>query len=163
MRIRAFRSVSLLAGVALSVAGLGAVSGCGSHKEAAGGDTDGLADRAQKVAAAWDGSAAAAAWRAGYYPMGETVQLPRGGLRSQSDKQAYESRNFILRGELPSTGPKDGRVTWTKDDSLARPLVDADESYRALADTHIGGQPHLTVTGAKLGKMTLPTRERIRL
>lgn len=157
MRIRASRSVSLLAGVTLSAVGLAAVSGCGSQKAAVGGDTDVLADRARQVAAAWDGSAAAAAWRAGYYPMGEAIQLPRGGLRSQDDKQAYENQNFVLRGELPSTGPKDGQVTWAGGDSRTRPLMGADVSYKTLAGAHASGEPHLTVTGAKLGEMTMAT------
>lgn len=157
MRIRVSSSLSLRFGVALSAVGLAAVSSCASQKAAAGGDTDALADRARQVAAAWDGSDAAAAWRAGYYPMGEVVQLPRGGLRSQADKQAYENQSFVLRGELPSTGPKDGQVTWTGDESVTLPLVGADESYKALAGARIDGEPHLTVTGAKLGKMTMAT------
>ncbi|MFG2559147.1 hypothetical protein [Streptomyces sp. NPDC048496] len=157
MRIRASRSASLLAGVILSAVGLAAVSGCGSRQAAAGGDAEVLTDRARQVAAAWDGSTAAAAWRAGYYPMGETVQLPRGGLRSQADKQAYENQNFALRGELPGTGPKDGQATWAGGDSLTRPLVGADESYKTLAGTHVGGEPHLTVTRVELGEMTLAT------
>ncbi|WP_028804422.1 hypothetical protein [Streptomyces sp. 142MFCol3.1] len=157
MRIRTSRPVGLLAGIALSAVGLAAVSGCGSQKVAADGDTDRLTDRAQQVAEAWDGSAAAATWRAGYYRMGEAVQLPRGGLHSKADKQAYENRNFILRGELPGDGPQKGQVTWPAGDSLTRPLVGADRSYRALADTHVGGEPHLSVTGAELGKMTVVT------
>ncbi|MGW5970513.1 hypothetical protein [Streptomyces sp. NPDC055186] len=157
MDIRASRSVSLLAGIALSAVGLAAASGCGSHKAASDGGTDVLTDRARQVAAAWDGSAAAAAWRAGYYPMGEAVQLPRDGLRSQADKQAYENQNFILRGELPGAGPKDGQVTWPGGESLTRPLVSADQSYRSLASTQLDGEPHLAVTGAKLGTMTMVT------
>lgn len=157
MRIRASRSVSLLVGVTLSAVGLAAVSGCGSQKATVSGDTDVLTDRARQVAKAWDGSAAAAAWRAGYYPMGEAVQLPQGGLRSQADKQAYENRNFVLRGELPGTGPKHGKVTWVGDGEIARPLVSVDESYRTLVSTHVSGEPHLTVTGAELGEMTIAT------
>ncbi|MEV6595168.1 hypothetical protein [Streptomyces acidicola] len=159
MRIRVSSSLHLRFGVALSAIGLAAVSGCGSQRAAVGSDsgTDVLTNRARQVAAAWDGSAAAAAWRAGYYPMGEAVQLPRGGLLSQADKQAYENQNFVLRGELPSTGPKDGQVTWAGDESVTRPLVGADESYKALAGARIDGEPHLTVTGAKLGEMTVAT------
>lgn len=156
MRIRALRSVSLLAGVAVSAAGLAASSGCGSQKAAESG-TDALADRARQVAAAWDGSPAAAEWRAGYHPMGEVGQLPRGGLHSQADKQAYEDQNFVLRGKLPDPGPKDGQVTWPGGNSLTRPLVGADESYKTLASTHNNEKPHLTVTGAKRGEMTLVT------
>ncbi|MFD9504439.1 hypothetical protein [Streptomyces sp. NPDC060035] len=156
MRIRVSRSVSLLAGVALAGVGLGTVSGCGSQKAAVGG-TDVLADRARQVAEAWDGSTAAAAWRAGYHPMGEAVQLPRGGLRSPADKQAYEDQSFVLRGELPVTWPKDGQVTWAAGKPLTRALVGPDESYKTLAGSRVNGIPHLTVIGAKLGGMRVAT------
>lgn len=153
MHIRALRTAGLLALVALSA---GAVSGCGSEKE--GGSTAEVAvDRARQVAAAWDGSQAADAWRAGYYPMGEAVQLPRGGLRSQADKRAYQAQNFVLRGELPTTRPKDGRVAWASGVSLTRPLVGAHTAYMTLARARVEEIPHLTVTGAKLGEMTLAT------
>ncbi|MFF9221872.1 hypothetical protein [Streptomyces viridosporus] len=157
MRIRASRSVSLFTGATVSAVVLAAVSGCGSQRTAAGGETDVLTDRARQVAAAWDGSAAAAAWQAGYYPLGEAVQLPRGGLRSQADKQAYENQSFVLRGELPGARPKDSQVTWAGDGSLTRPLVGADEAYKTLVGTRIGGEPRLTVTGAELGEMTMAT------
>ncbi|WP_445528532.1 hypothetical protein [Streptomyces cyslabdanicus] len=157
MRIRASRSVSLLAGIVLSAGGLTAVSGCGGQWAAAGGEPDVLADRARQVAAAWDGSAAAGAWRTGYHPMGEAIQLPRGGLHSQADRQAYENQNFVLRAELPGAAPKNGQVTWPGGDTLIRPLVGAGQSYRILAGTHDDGEPHLTVTGAELGKMTMVT------
>jgi hypothetical protein len=156
MRIRASRLVSLLAGVALSAAGLGAGSGCGSQQEAGGG-TEVLAQRARQVAAAWDGSAAAAAWRVGFHPMGEVIQLPRGGLRSKADKQAYQDHSFVMEDKLPATWPKDGRVAWAGGGSLTRPLMGADESYKTLAGARVGGKPHLTVTGAKLGEMSVAT------
>ncbi|SCF94576.1 hypothetical protein GA0115256_135411 [Streptomyces sp. DconLS] len=157
MRIRGSRSVSLPVKVALFTVGVVTVSGCSSQKQVASGDAEALAGRARQVAAAWDGSTAAAAWRAGYYPMGEEVQLPRGGWRDQADRQAYEQGGFALRAKLPDTRPKNGRVTWTGGESLARPLVGADESYKALASGRVNGKSHLTVTGARLGEMTLVT------
>ncbi|MFB6677566.1 hypothetical protein ACFCWG_35190 [Streptomyces sp. NPDC056390] len=157
MRTSASRSVGLHVGIALAAVGLAAISGCGNQKAAVDGDTAVLTDRARQVATAWDGSTAAAAWRAGYHPMGEAVQLPRSGLRGQADKQAYEDQNFVLRGELPGTRPRDGQVTWPGGDSLTRPLVPADQSYKTLAGTHVGGEPHLTVTGVVLGEMTMTT------
>jgi hypothetical protein len=89
--------------------------------------------------------------------MGEVVQLPRGGLRSQADKQAYQDHNFVLRGTLPDTQPKEGRVTWAGGGSLTRPLTGAVESYKTLAHGRTGGKPHLTVTGMKLGQMSVAT------
>ncbi|MCX5323369.1 hypothetical protein [Streptomyces sp. NBC_00120] len=156
MRTKASRSVGLLAGAGLCVVGLVAGSGCGSQK-AAVSDTDVHADRARQVAEAWDGSTAAAAWRAGFYPTGEKVQPPRGGLHDPADRQAYEGQNIVLRGKLPETGPKDGAVTWARGESLTRPLMGAHASYKTLAGTRVGGKPHLTVTGAKLGEMSVAT------
>ncbi|WP_405785036.1 hypothetical protein OG512_45870 [Streptomyces sp. NBC_01378] len=156
MRTKASRSVGLLAGAGLCVVGLVAGSGCGSQK-AAVSDTDVRADRARQVAEAWDGSTAAAAWRAGFYPTGEEVQPPRGGLHDPADRQAYEGQNIVLRGKLPETGPKDGAVTWARGESLTRPLMGAHASYKTLAGTRVGGKPHLTVTGARLGEMSVAT------
>ncbi|WP_172386292.1 hypothetical protein [Streptomyces sp. MNP-20] len=156
MRIRTSRSVSLFAGVALTAVGLLTTSGCGSQ-EAAGSDTDVLTNRARQVAAAWDGSTAATAWRASYDPIGTEVQMPRGGLHNRTDKQAYQSKNFILRGKLPVTRPKSGLVTWAWGRSLTRPLVGADESYKTLAGSPVGRRPYLTVTGAKLDTMRVAT------
>ncbi|WP_406415481.1 hypothetical protein OH809_42585 [Streptomyces sp. NBC_00873] len=157
MRIRTARSVSLLAGIALSAAGLGAAAGCGSEQETSR-STKMQAQRAQQVAAAWDGSAAAATWRDGFHPMSNVVQLPRGGLRSKSDRQAYQDHSFVLEGKLPTTSPKEGRVAWNDGRTLTRPLVGADESYKTVAGgDRVGGKPHLTVTGARLGEMSVAT------
>ncbi|GAA2274409.1 hypothetical protein GCM10010415_47170 [Streptomyces atrovirens] len=156
MRIRASHTARLLALAALSATGLGAVSGCGGEKEA-GAPAEVAATRARQVAAAWDGSPSADAWRAGYHPMGEAVQLPRGGLRSQADKRAYQAQNFVLQGTLPTTWPKDGQVAWANGEALARPLIGAQETYKAVARAQVEDIPHLTVTGAELGEMTLYT------
>ncbi|GHC60217.1 hypothetical protein [Streptomyces flavofungini] len=156
MLIRASRTTGLLALVVWSVTVAGTLSGCGSEKkEGTDGGTH-VGDRARQVAAAWDGSKAAGAWRHGYYPMGEAVQLPKGGLRGRADQLAYRNETFVLRGELPATAPRGGRVTWANGRSLTRPLAEADKAYKALARARVDG-PHLTVTGAKLGQMTLPT------
>ncbi|MEW2273519.1 MULTISPECIES: hypothetical protein [Streptomyces] len=151
MRVRALRSLSLFA-----VGPLIAVAGCGGQR-GPGDDGTAPARRARQVAKAWDGSAAAAAWRAGYHPTGEVVRLPRGGLRSQDDKRAFLDHDFVLRGTLPEGGPKDGRVSWGGGATLTRPVVGAAESYRSLAVGRDGRKPHLTVTGAELGGMTVAT------
>ncbi|MFF4260396.1 hypothetical protein ACFY1L_55685 [Streptomyces sp. NPDC001663] len=155
MSIRASRTTSLLALMALSAVGVGAVSGCGSEKEA-GHQAEPAVQRARQVAAAWDGSQAAAAWRAGYHPVENAVQLPRGGLQSKADQRAYQTQNFVLRSDLPATRPQDGRVSWASGTSLSRPVMAATTAYESLAQARIDG-PHLTVTGAKLGTMTLAT------
>ncbi|MFD7292118.1 hypothetical protein ACFV9W_02430 [Streptomyces sp. NPDC059897] len=156
MRIGAVRSARLSGGVALAAVGLAATAGCGDEK-VAGDDGDALAERARLVADAWDGSSAAAAWRAGYHPTGEAIQLPRGGLHDGADQQAYERRNFKLSGTLPGAGPKDGNVAWTAGESATRPLVEAKEAYDTLAGARRDRQPQLTVTEIELGTMRMPT------
>ncbi|WP_419999266.1 hypothetical protein [Streptomyces boninensis] len=153
------RPAARLAVLMVAVVAVGFSTGCGSQNEGteAAGDAKKLAARARQVAAAWDGSTAAAAWRAGYHPMGDVVQLPRGGLKSPADKQAYAEQSFILRSKLPATRPADGRVAWNEGTALTRPLLGADEAYKTLSGDHAGESPHLTVTDAKLGEMVLAT------
>nr|WP_285562271.1 hypothetical protein [Streptomyces hygroscopicus] len=145
------RSVSLFGAAALA-----AVAGCGGH-EGAGDDGTASARRAARVAKGWDGSAAAAAWRAGYHPRGDVLQLPRGGLRSRAEEEALRDHAVVPRGALPGAGPENGRVTWAGGRSVTRPMVGAAESYDALAGGRVDGKPHLTVTGAKPGRMTVAT------
>ncbi|MFD4141773.1 hypothetical protein [Streptomyces sp. NPDC058572] len=163
MRTNAARAVDLLVVLALLTAATGAVAGCGSEKAgghgARVGDDDPAPEseaRARRVADAWDGSKAAETWRKGYYPVGETVQLPENAFRNGADKRAYGSRNFVLRGELPDTPQKDGKVKWESGGSLTLPLMGARKAYETVARGSNDG-PHLTVTGAKLGEMTLAT------
>ncbi|MFI1869906.1 hypothetical protein [Streptomyces jumonjinensis] len=67
----------------------------------------------------------------------------------------HTALGVIREGELPATWPKDGRVAWTGGGSLARPLTGADESYQTLAGARVDGKPRLTVTGVKLGEMSV--------
>ncbi|MFE2424928.1 hypothetical protein [Streptomyces hokutonensis] len=155
MSIRTSHATRLFSLVALSAVAMGAVSGCGSEKEV-DNQAEAATKRARQVATAWDGSQAAGAWRAGYHPVAPAVQLPQGGLRSQDDKRAYQTQNFALRGDLPTTWPKHGRVAWSSNKSLTQPLMSANDAYKTLAQASIDG-PQLTVVGAKLGTMTLAT------
>lgn len=154
MRVRSARPLELVAAAALATALLMA-TGCGTRQQDGGGDSRERDHRARQVAAAWNGSAAAAAWRSGYHPLGEVTQLPQGGLRGKADKQAFRTRSFVLRGQLPGTGRKDGRVAWRGGGSLTRPLLAAKEAYKTLTPHRT--EPHLTVTGARLGEMSVPT------
>ncbi|MFI7320879.1 hypothetical protein [Streptomyces venezuelae] len=161
MLTRPFR---VLGAVAVSGAVLSVAFGCGSEEAPAdSAAAPSLTDRARQVAEAWDGSAAAAAWRTGYHPAGATVQPPRGGLRGRADERAFEDGRFVLRGKLPGPGPgpgpRDGWVRWPGERALARPLVGADESYRTLAVYRAAraGEPHLTVTGMERGEMRVAT------
>lgn len=114
--------------------------------------------RAQQVADAWDGSAAAKAWREGFYPMGDTAPQPPGdGFHSEDDRIAHLLENYLLRGELPTTAPEKGQVKWADGESLTLPLLDARETYTALDRVDSPTDPQLTVTGAKSGEMTMVT------
>ncbi|MGP3979821.1 hypothetical protein [Streptomyces sp. KR80] len=163
MRTNIARTVNLLVTLSLTIAGAGAVAGCGSEKAGGRGaevrDTDRAPEpkaRARQVVSAWDGSKAAEVWRKGYYPMGEAVQLPENAFRDNADKRAYITQNFVLRGELPATPHKDGQVKWERGGSVTLPLIGARKAYETVARGSNDG-PHLTVTGAKLGEMTLAT------
>ncbi|MGC5004775.1 hypothetical protein [Streptomyces sp. DT203] len=162
MRINTTRTAGLLAVLALFT--VGTVTSCGNETASGGRGTQVRGtdptpdpqDRARRVADAWDGSRAAESWAEGYYPMGETVQLPAGAFRNDADKRAYGAQNFVLRGELPTTSRKDGRVKWESGGSLTLPLMGSREAFEAIAGGG-GDGPHLTVTGAELGSMPLVT------
>jgi hypothetical protein len=88
--------------------------------------------------------------------MGEAVQLPENAFRHEADKEAYATQNFVLRGDLPATPRKEGDVRWAGGGSLTLPLMGARQAYETVARGSNDG-PHLTVTGAELGEMTLAT------
>ncbi|MFD5182322.1 hypothetical protein ACFWMQ_06715 [Streptomyces sp. NPDC058372] len=157
MNVEAFRSGWLVAGVALNIVGVALLSGCGSQQDAAGSEADVLSDRTREVAKAWDGSAAAVSYGEGYYPMGATVQPPVGGFHTEGDKRAYENRNYVLSGALPNAGPRKGDVQWSGGGSTTLPLVSASHVYENLSGPQVDGEPRLTITGAKPGKMKVIT------
>lgn len=160
MRTTASRTVLSLAALGLLVAGCGDDSkGSGASEPTGSGASEPAPHtrpRALEVAKAWDGSAAAETWRAGYYPLGDPVQLPDGAFHSGADKEAYLTQNFALRGDLPETSRKGAKVTWRDGDSLTLPLLDARATYDKLGGGN-GPGPRLTVTGAKLGETTVAT------
>ncbi len=154
------RTAQLLLALTLLAAAGGTVTACGSGRGAQSRtparDNPVAKARARQVADAWDGSEAARAWRKGYYPIGEAVQLPEDAFHDEADKQAYESRSFTLRGRLPTAPRKNGLVRWQSGGSLRLPLMEAQQAYEAVA--HGGGKgPQLHVTEVKPGEMTLAT------
>ncbi|MET9972470.1 hypothetical protein ABZZ80_42990 [Streptomyces sp. NPDC006356] len=152
MRTTTSRTVRMLAVLALFATGCGA-GAAGSDTSEPPPDTR---RRALDVAEAWDGSPAAAIWREGFYPMADPVQLPEGAFHDDTDKEAYLSQNFVLRGDLPETTKREAKVTWQDGDSLTLPLLGAREAYEKL-DNNDSPAPRLTVTEAKLGETTLAT------
>lgn len=164
MRTDFKRTARILTVLALCAVGAGAAAGCGSTQAGNdGGKTRGTESaprseaRDRRVADAWDGSVAARQWHEGYHPMGAVVQLPGAGLlRDAADRRAYEIGNFELRGKLPAPPGGNGRVTWRSGGSLTTPLMDAERAYKTLDSADSPG-PRLTVTGARLGEMTVVT------
>ncbi|MFJ7965603.1 hypothetical protein [Streptomyces sp. NPDC096324] len=149
------RYVKLLVTLGLVAA---AAVGCGDDRAPAGNsvrDVD-TAERARRVATAWEGSEAARVWRQGYYPLGDAVQLPDGAFHNDADKRAYATQNFQLRTHLPDTAKKQAKVRWRDGDSLTLPLTSARAAYDKL-DRGENPGPALTVTGARLGSMTVLT------
>jgi hypothetical protein len=109
------------------------------------------------VADAWQDSASARTWKAGYHPLAATVRPPSGGWHSGLDQQAWATGNFVLSGTLPDGPHRNGRIGWKHGPSLFLPLTSARRTYAALATAHIDGAPRLTVTGVRLGGTTLLT------
>ncbi|MER8007561.1 hypothetical protein [Streptomyces sp. NPDC094149] len=151
--MRTTRAAMLLSVLALLTAG-----GCGGELAAGGGPGSQRTSqaRARAVAEAWRGSEAAEAWTKGYHPLGDVVQLPDGAFRTDADKRAYATENFVLRTTLPTVAARTGRVRWSHGGSLTLPLTGAREAYDSLARGGNDG-PHLTVTDARLGETTLLT------
>ncbi|MFF0200377.1 hypothetical protein [Streptomyces sp. NPDC005017] len=140
-----------------------AATGCGEERRPHGttrvGDGErpgGTQERARRVAEAWDGSTAADVYRRGFYPMADVVETPENAFRNGADKEAYLTRNFGLRGELPASDRDEGEVAWADGRSLTLPMMDARETLAKL-DRDSGGGPELVVTGARLGTMKLVT------
>ncbi|QIJ61040.1 hypothetical protein [Streptomyces sp. JB150] len=160
MRTNPPHTRGVLAALVVLAAGAAAVS-CANERPGqasrvrGGGPAPEAAARARLVAEAWDGSRAAEQWRAGYYPMGEEVQLPGDAFHDEAGKEAYGARNLALRGELPALKVAEGTVRWENGGSLTLPLMDAREAYADL-DRGDGPQP-LTVTRVRLGEMTMAT------
>jgi len=162
MRTHTTRTTRLLTALALLATATGTLAGCGDEKSDGGAPHVRAAepapkakDRARQVAKAWDGSTAAAVWRKGYYPMGDTLQLPEHAFRNDTDKRAFLIRSFVLSGRLPASAPKNGQVKWASGGSRTLPLMGARTAYGTLAGR--GGAAHLTVTAVKLGSTTLIT------
>jgi len=137
------------------------LAGCGDGRSADDAHTDGKSlqaqeKRAREVADAWHGSAAAAAWSRGYYPLADTTQPPESGWHSAADKRAYESGTIVRSGKLPTTAITQGTVKWRSGSTLSRPVVDPNKAYQSFGHYSSKG-PRLTVTGVKLGETTITT------
>jgi hypothetical protein len=88
--------------------------------------------------------------------MADGVRKPESGWHTKADERAYETKNFVLGGDLPSTAPALGTVDWGKGKDLTRPLIGAQKAYQSFALNRSDG-PQLTVAGARLGTTTIVT------
>jgi hypothetical protein len=148
-----------LVGLGLFVTAAVGVTSCGDkYGEAGAHDPARTTERARQVSDAWEGSEAARVWREGYFTLGDPVRLPEGAFHGDADKQAYQRQNFEIRGSLPGAPPKKGEVRWRGGGSLAVPVVSARAAYEQIGGgSGPGPGPRLTVTGARLGEMTIHT------
>ncbi|MET8979197.1 hypothetical protein ABZX85_26650 [Streptomyces sp. NPDC004539] len=140
--------VSTVVAVTMSVGGCGSGLTANSGGPERGGTESAppSGERARQVAAAWNGSRAAASWRAGYHPLGEWTRYPAGA----------ENASLTLRTNLPDPPATPGRIKWPDGTSVTRPLQPASTAYDVL-NRYAGYGPQLAVTSVKLGETTLPT------
>ncbi|MEV6793646.1 hypothetical protein AB0M87_16940 [Streptomyces sp. NPDC051320] len=110
------------------------------------------------MADAWAESATANAWSRGYYPMADVLQKPASGWHNKADDRAFDTKNFVLSGDLPATAPAHAKVTWGNGNHLTRPFIGAKKAYQSFALDRSAG-PRLTVTAAKLGTTTIETSQ----
>ncbi|MGW3338628.1 hypothetical protein ACWDCL_14280 [Streptomyces sp. NPDC001009] len=88
--------------------------------------------------------------------MADAVQKPTSGWRVKADERAFETKNFVLGGDLPGTASTLGKVDWGDGKTLTHPLISSKQAYESFALNRSAG-PHLTVTGARLGRTTIVT------
>ncbi|MGW6706095.1 hypothetical protein ACWGDE_14555 [Streptomyces sp. NPDC054956] len=141
--------------------GVLAQTGCGAAGSGAappqGGAAPDLGPRMAEVARAWEGSAALKEWREGFHLLQDPVRLPAGAFHDGYDKNAYEERNFALRGALPAQGGGPARIRWSDGGTLDVTALSASSTYEALTGKAPARARPLTVTGARFGELTLNT------
>ncbi|MFD7262244.1 hypothetical protein [Streptomyces sp. NPDC059874] len=139
-----------------------AAAGCGTAPGEGGGRTAPVdtRPRMERVAAAWEGSAAFRQWREGFHPLDEQDWAPPGGFRSGEDKAAAVNGNFVLRAELPADPSPATPIRWPDGGELTLPLLSAWEAYgqinRAKGATAEPDQA-LPVTAVRFGETIVRT------
>lgn len=160
----AVRAGAVLCGLAVAVL----ASGCGERTGGPGERVapveesvqNGIRVRMEKVAAAWQGSAALTQWREGYHPLDPQDWSPPGGFHSGEDKEAAVNGNFVLRASLPAGLPAPTPVRWADGSELALPLLGAQEVYGQLnqAKGPVPDPEHaLPVTAVRFGESAVRT------
>lgn len=146
----------LLVPLMLTAALLTACANGPDGKDTAGSATD-FDVRADRVAAAWRGSAAAGTWKTGFIPAGELTIEPENGFPSGDAKAAFIDGLYTSEIKLPHT-PSKGAITFPDGGRLDVAVVSAEAAYQQVDR----GDPAcatcgLTVTAAKLGTTSLRT------
>jgi hypothetical protein len=139
---------------------------------------------ANRIAEAWRTGPAPGAWRSGYVPLQPATVVPPDPGFDDDTKQAFLAGWYRDEVPLPTTTPADGTIRFP-DGTLTVPLISAAEAYGQLdqgdpppcpdrpatrqppvpsatgpdtaTSTNVGTCIPLTVTGAKLGTVTVRT------
>ncbi|MBB5870199.1 hypothetical protein F4553_003578 [Allocatelliglobosispora scoriae] len=116
-----------------------------------------FAARADAVAGAWRGSAAATAWKTGFIPLSELTLAPEAGFGAGNAKAAFMDGQFRTAIKLPTATAK-GAVTFPDGSTLPVTVVSAEAAYQQIDR----GEPScetcgLTVTAVRPGTAKLRT------
>jgi hypothetical protein len=155
------RPIPLVTVLVLVLAGLGAgCAGTRPHVRVSPSRTvaGAFEERAAELAKAWRAAGAARAWKSGFVPL-EELAAPVGGQFPDGTRDAYERGWYRLATTLPTSSARSGDIRFPGGASLSVPLLTATEAYQILdrGDPTCAGCAALTVTGAKLGTVTLMT------
>jgi len=147
-----------------------ALAACGSQHPAgnaqpgptASANTATFTARAQQVAAQWNVSPAARAWRTGLVLLGpdELTSMPRdAGFGNQHQKNDFAAGRFRLAGTLPGQALH-GRIRWADGSTKAVPLLGAQAAFHQLAANRACAVPpcgQLTITSARPATVSVET------
>ncbi|NRQ38502.1 hypothetical protein HII36_42750 [Nonomuraea sp. NN258] len=131
------------------------------------GAKDTFESRAREVAARWAGSADDHAWRDGFVVLGALNPYGWAHVRSVPAWANLSAHHGVWRlaTALPSTAPPDAEVRWPDGRVSRLPLISAARAYREFhepadpieEECPAGGCRPLRVTGARLGRVPVPT------
>ncbi|MBF9070918.1 hypothetical protein [Streptacidiphilus fuscans] len=165
--MRSSRALALAAVLLSAVAGCATTttvqtSSTAAPTRSAATDPDPFTVRADKLAAAWDGSPLQQTWQNGYVTQDDGVRVPSGAFRSQADKAAFETGKVRFAVRVP-TGPAQQTVRFDRGTTRTLPGLQPQDALRVAG----GGGPcpasscttTLTVTAVQPTTLRLPTSQ----